>query len=706
MALALTACGNQLSHSQEEVAVVENAVVAASDDAEDDFAAQVSQADGSYGGAMSDGRLGPLVRGTASPRSYAFASANKPRPSVYDGPDVDVDVDPIGKRLAGRDDNSVVRVLVRLPDPVFPFRRFRAAGQPGRESLLAERQKQLGLSQDDATRWIAAAGGAVLARRWLTNDLVAEIPVRAARAASSALPGARVEPLIEEHGAPLVSLRGRAQRDAVNVNAYLNSGYRGQLGSRVAGNRVLVGVLEYETDNVTYDVAFPNRLWSEHIGFRDISGYSRVIGKWACGSSGCGIDQGAPTPNHALHGTYVTSVLAGSIELGQDRLWSEWTEQVDRSGIGAETEIAYFRASGASAASAALAQAVILGVDVMNISSYFSSTYGCIASQNEGGLNEAIRNATDAGLLIVEGAGNAAPFSSVCNMGYPSWRPDVVAVNGFAGDTWVVSDGNASRGGISIHPRELPAGQNTSMAAVGLAAPTGLVINTYGWEPNTYMPTPPGVGDSFGGSSLATPIVAGTAALMRQAFVMNGWGSDARILQANLLLQGDAADPQNTLDRSTHRFFGVSPRTGAGNLFVHNPWATDSFLRLQAPWGWGTRSFVIHNGEEVTYTVGDAGPEPAALTEWRWLVLWSESDLNNVSDIDISVWDHCPCGVGVNCAPVPLYADAGYDLKERIVLHDVQIRGRCLQMHVLGYSVAPEGRRVYSADFFHSGVVH
>jgi len=186
--------------------------------------------------------------------------------------------------------------------------------------------------------------------------------------------------------------------------------------------------------------------------------------------------------------------------------------------------------------------------------------------------------------------------------------------------------------------------------------------------------------------------MAGAAADLRAAFAGVGWPiSDARGTMVNLMAMGDGWDATTGLTATR-----MSPLSGAGRFRGHWP----SSANMVGPWRWGWHAFSIAQGQTVTWTVWDAGPEFNTLNEWKWATYWDEPDLNNVADIDFYVYDTCPPGGG---PPVFVAGDSGYSLRTHMRLNASQIRGRCLEMRAYGFSVPAGGRVVYTADFFHSG---
>jgi hypothetical protein len=186
--------------------------------------------------------------------------------------------------------------------------------------------------------------------------------------------------------------------------------------------------------------------------------------------------------------------------------------------------------------------------------------------------------------------------------------------------------------------------------------------------------------------------VTAAAGALRNAFSSIGWTTtSAPALMVNMLLMGDAWDANSGNDRRTR----LSDLSGGGRIHMHWPSSTD----LTAPWGWGWRSFVIHQGQTISWNVGSSAPESPLIQQWKWAALWFESDLQNVADIDFEVYDTCPPGGG----EILVASDSSRDLRARFMLLQPEIANRCLQMRAYGYLVPSGGRVVWSADYFHSG---
>jgi hypothetical protein len=183
---------------------------------------------------------------------------------------------------------------------------------------------------------------------------------------------------------------------------------------------------------------------------------------------------------------------------------------------------------------------------------------------------------------------------------------------------------------------------------------------------------------------------------MRDAFNDISWWSginDPGVLMVNMLVlgdtwQADTTDPGYGVDMRT----GVSWVSGYGRLHAH--WPSDD--NLTAPWGWGWRKVYLPEGWIIGWTVGDAGPEPVEVTQWKWAVTWYEQDMANIPAIAIGVLDACNGWEAVA-------SDVSGDFRRRIHLRSEEIGGKCLVMVVWVLATKNAGVWLYSADYFHSG---
>jgi hypothetical protein len=179
---------------------------------------------------------------------------------------------------------------------------------------------------------------------------------------------------------------------------------------------------------------------------------------------------------------------------------------------------------------------------------------------------------------------------------------------------------------------------------------------------------------------------------------------DARELMANLFVMGDGYDGITTVP---HIAF-PSRFSGFGRPKLH--WPNYEDRALGGDWQWRSFHATIKPNEVLKIPVVSAAtlsvalPMPQYISQWKWALLWTEDDMENMADIDISVWD--TCFGGTLGRQEMLFAQGDFDVHNRIRLTTGDFFGRCLEMHIVGYSI-PDGdtREIYSVDFFSSGEV-
>lgn len=607
--------------------------------------------------------------------------------------------DPSTKTLAAaasKAPDESMRVIVELVDPLYDFRAFAPNGgidDQARADLVLGRKNQLHHVQNDFTNEATKIGATIESTRWLINQVIVTISAKNVENLTH-LPNVTALHL-DESGSPFGAYTGRDARIGANTQTFVDHGRTAKTGSR-SGGPIRVGFID--SSFIPYD----------HSGFSEYVYYlgtpflwSKLIfggGYYDCTGSSC--VHTTVSASSTTHGTVVAYAGVGSIEDGQDQNFTgtNTIAQQQRSGQASGARIYYYKNDASrlfETMVTAIEQAVSDGVDIINISSgihYYQDSTPCSATKNVANFNEAMRNATTAGILFVNASGNSMD-ADTCTLGYPSWRPETLGVTGlntsydgtnYKSTSMSSSVSSWSQGPIKIgiygNPFGYMYGTGVTLSAPGVYDGSKI----YDASPNSY-----GSG-TWTGSSFAAPTVAGAAALLKSAFYDIGWGSvSPRVLYANMLTQADGwSSVSNSFNDSK-----MDKISGGGRLNMHYP----SSENLAAPWGWGWRSFTIHDDETVTWPVGSGTALSSSIKEWSWALAWFENSLTSVSDIDILVFDTCSPG-----SPAVAY-DLSYDIRTRISLKQSDISGKCLEMRAVGYSVPPSGTTVYSADFFHSG---
>lgn len=579
------------------------------------------------------------------------------------------------------DPEQKITVTLELTDTGEALAGLRTAPEGDRAKVIEARKLEVRATQDSVAAAVSAIGGTVGMRFWLVNQLQVTLP--AGRLASIAkapfVIAAHSEFKARATAAALSGYSGLEARTALLTDRFISDGRTAIRGSRYDGGRVRIGLFEPMTTSSGANVV------NDHIGFKtSASGPTRLYRRYVCNPT-CTIES-APSPQVATHATAVAGVLAGSIENGQDPVFPSAPATIQHSGQAQQAIVYYYRFDTASGMKSALEWAVADGVDIVNFSAGFpyAPDPACNPGLNADGLNEAIRNTYDQGVLIFQAAGNNGYSGSVCNMWYPAWRPEVLAVNGLNTESSDVNYASSTLSAVAAArgwaPMQLNIGASVARAGIYAAAP-GVATLAYRDAPINYT-----TGSSTG-SSFASPMAAGAAALLRNALYDHGWGTDGRYLFAHMLLQADGFDQISGTQKST----AFSNLTGAGRMRMHFP----ASASLVGPWLWEQRTFWLNPGQVVTFPLASGGAVPAGVRQWKWASYWNEANLNAVSDVDVQVWD--------TCTNTQLASQFDFDLRNRVDLRDSQIAGRCIEMRVIAYSLTAP-LFIWSADFYHGAI--
>lgn len=626
------------------------------------------------------------------------------KPLAVDGP-LPAVARPTDRTLAfaaGLPPNARLTIVAALAEPDFDFTRFRDANSDTAASLVALRRADLAPTQDAYVELLERYGATNISRRWIANQVVASVAVKDV-------------PLLRAHltlrelyydatvGSDKVWYDGYQARYGVKTDTFIANGYYGSAGSRVWPRRMGIGISEVNSYPATAHKAL---LWGGTLG-------SRFYASKDCTSGSC-VDT-TVTSSGLNHGIQVTAIAASSIEQGQDSAVPV-ADRVKRSGQSPYSNIFHFVTGTADACSrdaAVVENAMNIGVDILN-QSHSTSEDCSTVNYDPCGLNDVLRRAADAGLLVVNSAGNERDTSPppACSVDYPGYRSEVLSVgwvnagssaNGCASPTtdscYTVSRVNpeSSQGPVPIVST---GGASATTQGVALVAPG--TFWHHAWQtPNIYDDRTTVAADSAKGSSVAAPVVTAAAGLLREAFNNIGWaGNDTRVLLTNMLLMGDGYDG-DTNGYRTGFTSGASVWTGFGRTRMHFPQAA-SFP--SGPWGWGYRSFVMYPGTaDQCWPVWASGYRLAPpIRQWKWAVAWFPTNFAAVPDVDIYVKDTCH-GDDVRSF------QNDYDFRNRIDLRDADLIGpdgqaRCLMMCASAYSVPAAGVRIYSADRFQSEV--
>nr|HEX4313352.1 S8 family serine peptidase [Kofleriaceae bacterium] len=617
-----------------------------------------------------------------------------------------------------------VQVSVRLREPAgaaLDLHDVDAADREGRWGRLADYHARLAPSQDAFAARLAALGGRELNRHYLTNHVLVELP--AARvAALVALPDVvgisrtatmtplGIVPIRTPPNLPSnpTGYNGQDVRTALHLNTPIAHG--------TTGAGVSIGIADCGP--------IPQHHWNNNGRYTD----------WYCPATGClqasCVTNGQPDvtnpscapavlvsgvwvpvtfPNWSgdatSHGSYVADLAGGSVEHGEDPSLHTVLDEVARSGVapGAHVDL-YWGPDGTASLAAAVTQSTLNGDSVLNNSCGHGCAVGsgssatpisCPTTDDYSGVNEDLQAANAAGEMTAVATGDGGGA-----IGYPATRPETLGVGWADSPPGSNPDVAGHYPDSGVGPLSFGVYQEGTAreAAVGLIAPGQINLMASAtvssgdkiWPSGTYAPDGylgPGCG---AGASFSAPIVAGTTALMTQAYRAEGWHPNGLGMMAAMLATGDGYTEAGSTELS-----GVSATTGYGHVHMHYP---SSDGNLTAPWSWGNDSFAIATGQDHYIQLGVL---PATVTELKFALVWNETDMTAAADIDVyAEW----LGSGnCNAAPVTIASQDDLDLHQRLELKGSQIAGQCIRLRVHGYRVPAAGRTVYAVNFWHSG---
>lgn len=624
-----------------------------------------------------------------SEASLALARAPRTVPAppsdLVDMFDRQVEADPAARAEDGR-----VRITVQVAGQVELPRGLSTLDGSSRGQAIEAAESQAGTLQRDVRQFIDRNGGTVTASLWLGNSIQAEVPSR----------------LVDE-------LRSRADVIAITANASVRmstydgdqlrngTGAAGLIATGVNGDppgafRTRLGFVEASGGN--------NWPLESHPAYQDLAPsnsarYQQVFDCNACTNLilgvcyawGC-LVKTAPVVQQ-LHATFVSSIAAGSVEQGQDPLQTTTTARVQRSGMASETDLFHYGVNDCDAMGRAIQRAVVDGVNVLNVSAAVGPTSAwCSRTFDCGGVSSAIRSAFNSGTNIIVANGNNGNPGS-CNLEFPAYRPEVVGVGALDSSGSTTSYTSlpfatySSAGGMTIR---YSSGSSQTMSGVGLVAPGDYVL-----RPNVVGP-PAGYVATWSlqtsGTSFATPVVTGGAALFIDAARRSGITPDARSVLANLLLMGDrwTGSGSGVLVRGVHN------STGMGRFVQRAPGYAP--FAGSGVWGWGGANLMLSTGTNQR-TVGSTGPE-TGVASWRWVTTAFADDLNDVPvDYLIRAVDTC------RDPGMVIDTDASFDLRKRISLNASQICPagggcRCIRMDIVVLSSPAGGANIVTTDFY------
>jgi len=627
----------------------------------------------------------------AGPPLPGLAKPARPTPNSV----AKTDLERLSEKLDAIASTEMVTATFFLEERAFSWHDFRLAHEDdvARDKLISTRVAELAATQAGFVAWLKSVGATEIHTYFAVNHVTANIAAGLVKTgvARPGVTGAALASGPNETGASDFQT-GEQIKTYVRASDLWSIGVRGHAGGKANNRRVRIGIIEGASGT---GKNLPHR---DHPIFKRNPTSSRIRSVRDCSTGTCVSTTELPTAQFN-HGTDVAALAAGSIQAGQDPTFpgTNTLDQRQHSGVLTDAYLYYYYAPGAPGSpvdvqvKAAIDLAILDGVDVVNMSFWIGND--CDPANDYSGLNATIRSAAAAGIVMVASAGNFG--SSVCNISYPAFRPEVLATTVLASEPSSPGYPNyndmvwsqLSYGGV---PTTLYGGGSSTTSAMALTSP-GCIRHRPSRSGGVYSyVTSPG--NPQCGTSNAAPVVAGVAGAMRNGFFSAGTPiTSGRLMAVNVLLMGDGYDFD--WGPGLHTPSGMSSKTGAGRIKAHWPSTTD----LGFEWGWAWHNPTIYQGQTIKWQIRSGSPMPAYVNQVKAAFMMMPSSFYGIPDVDMYLMDVCN-----PASPTVVLAETGYDLRGRFRLEAGNIAGRCLEIWLYGYNVPPSGIPVYSAEYYHT----
>jgi len=350
------------------------------------------------------------------------------------------------------------------------------------------------------------------------------------------------------------------------------------------------------------------QIYRSHPGFLDGAGTQRVEN---CLPVGLSCTNPNPSPGHD-HATAVAGILAGDTTLGQDPGTPDPDWRRRRSGVARSANVLGLSSTGPFSA-----LIVARGIHLVNMS-YGGSPPPPLYAHclGNGPGSQTVNSLYEAGVSVFKSAGNYG-FSdpAKCTLGDPADAIGAFAVGGSGYDYWsyLWTYQEQSRGGTDSD---------------GLRSIIG--VQGYSYRGEAYDNDPGFLYfDPFGGTSAATPSVAGAAALYSEWMQRVGepnWSTPGWIYTA-LLLMGDRIDENG----SSYRTSGYSNVTGGGRLRLRKFDAAG----MDDPARFRMGTTCVANGVSRTFDLNPSlQPLPAGVNTVKAVIWWYDRRHETAGELD------------------------------------------------------------------------
>ena len=577
---------------------------------------------------------------------------------------------------------------------------------------------------------VTAAGGELLGTRWAIGSAVLRIPKiwldeLSLRNDVFSIAPAR-PPYVD--GWDLGEGRTAARTGA---DDFINAGFAG--GRTNAGRHAHSNILIAQVESTPPE--------DEACMFFDgagCTGTNRLIGKYRC--DGAPTDECSQEPNFTDaeerdHPTWIANILVGDYTDGQadgvrcgDAAWTSGahssTWESDATGFAPEASLVFYGQLGTNSFDDGISDAIeeihsIWSADIYNGSWFMKNDPTDCETDTTWDVEDAFEVAFDDGVFMAQCVGNLS-IGGACNVASPSDIPKAFAVGTldselaacettYSPNCTILNGASAKGGGDSIG---LGGGTNSgSESMIDLVAPGNLTHYTWdgvdtgvGAQPFGYVDE---VTNQFG-CSIATPVVAGSAALVKDQFLNDGLtyiNSPGR-LHAVMLGMGDrhkSATPTNAATTTTQLSVGTDPFFGLGRLNLRLLAAGTA----NSPFGRSMRtvSFTTASSADEQFPFGIL---PAGVVMFKCVMNQAE-DMSgaktDISDIDLTVTVRDPvCSPTCTCSSlgnlVVSSTDASLDSKSMVAFDNITLAGQCVQVKLNPYFVTSAGVTVNAFCYY------
>jgi hypothetical protein len=542
-----------------------------------------------------------------------------------------------------------------------------------RRATIDARKSEANALQERARQALEELGAGEIGGFWTSNALSAWVP-RSAMVEVLQIPDV-VHVELVHHGSPESSTQwdGADMKagGGLNAGAYHDSGYHGQAYLDMAsGRHMRVGMIG-------------TLGWYDHAGFKDSGslGSASRAHVYDCVSSPCVADQSAASGVDG-HDLKCGGLAAGSIRQDQLSGYTS-TEQLQRSGVAEEVELYFLEGHGSTSTKRAIELAIELEIDVLFASRGWGDDCSGQVPSGVANLEQSVMAAQAANTIVMKSAGNDGNGGG-CTVTYPGDTPSVFVVGGLGSDTNTCTSGNyttcalntaSSRGGVDA----------TIGGSTWTAALTAVDVMAPACPQYYYKATSPWIhtydADTVCGTSYAVPQVAGAAALVKDYFLANGYGSitiEGRPFVVLLAM----SDRQASVGRSTT---GFDPVWGGGRFQMRRFDASDH----TGVWGWETYSHVFNGTGTSDHILWGTNAEPASLAQVKVYSMHFETDAVNMANVNLQLRSS-------NCTGLTLSADSSGDVKKMVRLGTSGAGHQlCARLNAVNFPTLGAPRRVH-----------